>query len=221
MIAKYAKVSILVSLFTLLIFGTAFATYVDFRALSPSHTNNILPSPYVTLIPGGGTITIEAFSLPNFDLENLWWDNTDGFGISSSAGYEKDEIELMEAMRISFSSPVHVSHFDLTDLFYEGSEPYEEIGLWASPGLGINIFSQDDHTELLGSSSNGEFRLNIGYTIDEIWFSAPAKFIEGQNHEFSIAGVEVTSVPEPSTLILLGCGLIAFAGLGRNRLKRK
>ena len=216
--AKYKKVSILVSLFTFFIFGTAFATYVDFRALSPSHTNNILPSPYVTLIPGGGTITIEAFSLPNFDLKNLWWDNTDGFGISSSAGYEKDEIELMEAMRISFSSPVHVSHFDLTDLFIEGppQSPYAEIGVWYSPGLGFNLFSQYDPLV-----SNGEFQLDIGHDIDEIWFSAPAKFIEGQNHEFSIAGVEVTSVPEPSTLILLGCGLIAFAGLGRNRLKRK
>ena len=215
---KIKKISVLVGLISLFLYGTAFATYVDFTALSPPHVNNVLTSPYATPIPGGGSITIAAFSISSSGLnnENLWWDSTDGFGISSSAGYEKDEIELLEIMRISFSSPVNVSYFDLTDLFIEGNDPYAEIGVWYSPGLGLNFFSQYDSTV-----SNGEFQLDIDQDISEIWFSAPAEYIPGQDHEFSIAGVEVTSVPEPSTLILLGCGLIVFAGLGRNRLKKK
>jgi hypothetical protein len=69
--AKHAKVSILVSLISLFLFGTAFATYIDFTALSPERTNNILTSPYVTSIPGGGTITIAAFSLLDSGPENL------------------------------------------------------------------------------------------------------------------------------------------------------
>ena len=217
---KSKKISVLVVMISLLLYGTAFATYIDFTALSPPHSNNILTSPYVTPIPGGGLITIAAFSisLSGLNDEDLWWDSTDGFGISSSAGYEKDEIELREVMKISFASPVFVSYFDLTDLFYEGSPQYEEIGAWYSPGLGLNLFGQWDHNIKPTPASNGEFQLDIGYTISEIWFSAPAKIIPGQDHEFSIAGV---AVPEPSTLILLGCGLIVFAGLGRNRLKKK
>ena len=44
---------------------------------------------------------------------------------------------------------------------------------------------------------------------------APGKMILGENHEFSVAGVDVNPVPEPATMILLGSGLIGLAGIRR------
>ncbi len=206
MMAKYAKVSMLVSLVTLFLFGTAFATYIDFRVPGPDPDNDHRVASGYLINQGGVTLTIASAG-----PEDLWWDDKDGFGIWGDE-YENDEIEDEEIMIISFSSTVYVSYFDLTDLFIEGTDPYAEEGSWFSPGLGSTSFSQNDSTV-----TNGEYKLDINAYIDEIWFSAPGK-INGEDHEFSIAGV---AVPEPPTLILLGCGLIVFAGLGRNRLKRK
>ena len=111
--AKYKKVSILVSLFTLFLFGTAFATYIDFTVPGPDPDNdNRVASGYL-INQGGVTVTIESAG-----NEVLWWDSTDGFGIWG-AGYEKDEIDSSEIMKVTFSSTVYVSYFYITDLFYE------------------------------------------------------------------------------------------------------
>ena len=202
------------ALILLSLFGTAFATYIDFTALSPSPPN-IQPSPYIAPMPGG-TITISAFNLLTFEAEKLWWDSTDGFGVYGS-GYENDEIEFPEVMSISFSSPVYVSYFNLTDLFIEGISNVKETGLYmidGNPGS-LQPFSQNDP-----NVSNGEYMLLIDQTISEIWFSAFGKIFNNQNHEFSVAGVEVAPVSEPSTMILLGCVLIVFGSFRRNKFKK-
>ena len=62
-----------------------------------------------------------------------------------------------------------------------------------NPGS-LQPFSQNDP-----NVSNGEYMLLIDQTISEIWFSAFGKIISNQNHEFSVAGVEVAPVSEPST----------------------
>jgi hypothetical protein len=43
--------------------------------------------------------------------------------------YTNFEVEDPERLKISFSSPIYVQYFDLTDLYYEDS--YEEMGSWS------------------------------------------------------------------------------------------
>ena len=215
MIIKFKKISLLVGLISLFLYGTAFATYIDFRFPDPDPDNDNRVASGYSKSQDGVTVTIEAVG-----NEDLWWDGTDGFGIWGS-GYEKDEIDSSEIMKVTFSSTVNVSYFDITDLFYENG--YQEIGWYDFDGEFITdkmMFMQTDLSKTPSPASNGEFMLFINDSIQEIWFAAPGR-VNGQNHEFSLAGVEIRSVPEPSTLALLGCALIVFAGLGRNRLKKK
>ena len=212
---KIKKISVLVGLISLFLCGTAFATYIDFRFPDPDLDNDNRVGSGYSKSQDGVTVTIETVG-----DEDLWWDSTDGFGIWG-AGYEKDEIDSSEIMKVSFSSTVYVSYFDLTDLFYENN--YKEIGWYDFDGEFVTdkmMFMQTNLTKTPSPASNGEYMLYINDSINEIWFAAPGR-VNGQNHEFSMAGVEVRSVPEPATLILLGCGLIVFVGFGRNRFKKK
>lgn len=210
----------LVVILSFFFLSPALATYVDFRAFSPdTDGNNMVDSPYTDTLFGTVTVTFQNASTGG---DQLWWDNEDGFGIYNP-GYEIDEIEFPEMMRISFSSAVYVDYFDLTDLFYEGSPgyEYEEIGWYTFDGDFISskfVFSQTDHSILPSPASNGEYRLDINQLISEIWFSSPGNEICRQNHEFSVAGVEVSPVPEPGTMLLLGSGLIGLVGVGRKKL---
>jgi hypothetical protein len=214
---KNLKISMLVFMLSFFLLSPALAIYVDFTNFALS--GNIVGSPYTDNLSGSITITFE-----NVSGNYLWWDNKDGFGIYDP-GYENDEIESPEKMRISFSTAVYVDYFDLTDLFYEGSPgyEYEEIGWYNFNGefdTSKIVFSQTDHLKKPWPTSNGEYRLDINQIISEIWFSSPGIENCFKNHEFSVAGVEVSPIPEPATMLLLGSGLIGLAGIGRRKFNK-
>ena len=205
------RISLLGIMILLFMSSTAFATHIDFTEFDVPNANHNVGPNYSTTV-NDLTITFTAAG-----DENLYWDDTDGFGVWGS-GYEWDEIEEPEALIIEFDTPVYVTYFDITDLFLEGGSyqgGYYEIGWYNSDGNpdSYTQFQQTDPTMILGET-NGVYILTIDAYVDTIWFSAPGQ-IDGQNHEFSVAGVEVNPVPEPATILLLGSGLIGLVGLRR------
>ena len=160
-----------------------------------------------------GGLGLQFDPLPTPDAR-LYWDSTDGFGVRHA--YEADEIEADEILNLIFTSgSVYLDAVFITDLFYEGSPRYEETGSYQLNGSGPWVqFAQTDHNILPSPITNGEFELVLNASnVTSIAFRAPG-IVNGQGHEFSVAGIEVY-VPEPSTLALLGSGLVVGAMVRR------
>ena len=165
----------------------------------------------VPVNPPDITITFQA--QPN--QATMFWDDVDGIGIEYD--YEDDEIEGdYERLTVAFSETVVLSEVYITDLFNEWG--YLETGWYKLDGSQTPVWFSASADQEIGLT-NGELTLNIGQSVDSITFGAPG-LICSENHDFSVAGVNVTPVPEPATLLLLGSGLLG-AGLFRRRISKR
>ncbi len=140
----------------------------------------------------------------------LWHDGIDGIGIIDN--YENDEIEGDEVLQVSFSSDVMLDFIYLADFFYEcRSNCYSETGSYSLNGTDWNPITAPDYYV-----SNGEMSIAVGQVVSSIWFMADG--IKGtEDHEYALQKLEISAVPEPSTLLLLATGLAGLFAFGRKR----
>ncbi len=209
-------------LFTIVLFlgmTPAFAGYIDFTA-APFDGSTIDYEPYFKISVDNVDLTFTPYPKNPLDPDDpdnalLYWDSTDGFGVRH--GYEKDEIEGEEILTISFGGGVDLNQVMITDLFNEWG--YLETGYyWLNGDTSTKKQFWADPNQTIGSIYNGELTLNIdAYDVDSISFAAPGKKIRDENHEFSVGGINISKVPEPSTLLLLSTGLLVGAAF-RKRL---
>ena len=160
------------------------------------------------------SITEDGFGLL-FSAEpsgaKLWWDSADGFGVQGPFGYEPDEIETGEILRLDFVNPkpVMLKSIHITDLFSEFG--YLEIGrIQVDTGEPIII----QGIELFGSS-NGELMVDVNLPASFIRFTAPGLAFGGENHEFSVGGINIAKVPLPPAMLLLGSGVLGIIAVRR------
>jgi hypothetical protein len=143
----------------------------------------------------------------------LYWDSTDGIGVRWS--YETDEIEDVERLTLSFSSPIFIQEIMLTDLFNEHG--YLETGWYELDG-GAPIGFSADPGQLL-SITNGIKLISLDQQVSSIRFGAPGMVGPAEGHEFSIGRVKFAAapVPEPASGILLGAGGLLIGWAVRRR----
>ncbi len=215
---------------------------------------------------GGATVdlTFDALSLSGgLTLSRfLYWDAddgnglgyADGFGIArdlatnplpSNDSYSQDEIEGDEILRLSFSNPLNLLGFNVTDFFEE-----REGGDFGAPLADCNTADPNNSTCYVEGGSYsinggmnwvpffaafGQFRTNSNgvqdvdvnaLNVSSILFRAPGRSGTIADEDFrledySLAGIRVessTTVPDqPSTLMLMGSGLLAIIGAIRRR----
>ena len=189
----------------------AIADTIDFRgdAFRPAFGHGFFETTVTTTF---GDLDLEFVAGPAG--ATLWWDRLDGFGVTSSVGYESDEIEGPEFLNLFFSEDIILQAIHLTDLFNESG--YLEIGMYEVDGGG-NVTVNADVVQIIGDT-NGDLWVPVGMTANYIKFTAPG-YYEGGAHEYSVAGVEVAAVPIPGTVLLFASGLLGLLGL-RKKVKK-
>lgn len=189
--------------------GSIYGGVGSFSVLSSGITVSFLA------LPAGATFTYNVGSGGN-----------DGLGIQSS--YEFDEIEQPELLKISFSAPVVLKDFVVTDLFRESRSGnwYNERGSYSiNDGPAVQFAAPD--TNLPFPTTNGVLAVDLNVSnVNWVVLTAPGRVNMGsytQDHEFSLAQVSfgVTPIPEPETyaMLLAGLGLLGFEARRRRRQK--
>ena len=159
-----------------------------------------------------GDITLQSHPFNS----TLWHDPIDGIGVIYS--YENDEIEDNELLQVSFASLILLDVIHLADFFYECRQTcYSETGSYSLDG-GVTWISISAPNP---SFPNGEMSIAIGQLTDSIWFMAPGQ-IGLEDHEYALQALTYTDlppqqVPEPTTLILYGIGIVAICPWLRRR----
>ena len=200
------KSTSLAVILVLLLAGTAAAAPIDFRN-----------APFSGATGADGKTTFSALGVTltaGPSGTRLYQDTTDGIGVRY--GYETDEIEGRDRLRISFTTPTYISSVLLTDFFNEG---YLERGSYQLNGTGSWIGFSADPSQTPGST-NGSLKLLLDPSIlvNSIMFRAPGYLPNlNQRHEFSVAAIEVNAVPIPAAAWLLGSGLVGLVALRRRK----
>lgn len=187
----------------------AHATSVDFRDLSFAGAKGQASYQFNA---GGVQITLST----NLQDAVLWWDKKDGFGVTSPSSYEADEIEGPEKLFVSFSKPVTLAQFSVSDLFYEHG--YYEMGFY-------DVEDQGNKQGFLATKGavNGERSVDVNQQLSLISFSSLGR-VEWQHHEFSLRGLNfdyldepISAVPVPAAAWLFASGFAGLVSFSRQR----
>lgn len=132
-----------------------------------------------------------------------------GLGINSDDDNSPNEVEQYESIRLNFASA-----FNLTS-FVVGRLGTTEIGYYRLNGSGA-------WTQFGGAGSNGFTTINLTTTVTSIQFGYPWTYDGGS--EFYLKSItgdfgsqSPSAVPEPTSMVLLGTGLLGLAARARRK----
>lgn len=214
---------------------------------------------FAKLLPGLPGLTFESLDQDLAPQGHLYWDADDGNGFADGFGvrdfpgrltttgypapgqtYSQDEVDGSERLRLTFSYPIQLLSFDVTDLFYENEESQTGLPWCLLPGqpgcyLERGAYSIDGGLTWIGfqasptqirDMTNGILTVPVNQVATSLILRASGAItVEDlaypQLNDYSLSGVqfeEPAPVPEPSSLLLLGS---ALGGYALRRLSRR
>ncbi len=195
----------------------AHAAYIDFRnpiwnpgtgAFSISKSVDGIGTIKITAGPGAHTLTWEAGSGNAYD----------GFGVRNPSGKDNKEIDFNQWILVEFlAGPVQLQNIYLTDLFNENG--YLEKGYYTLNGAATQYWFEADASQTPSTATNGNQTVAVNQSVSQFLLSAGKHTPASQgDYNFSLAALDVEAVPEPTTIGLMGLGLLGM-GLAARRKK--
>ena len=154
---------------------------------------------------------VSAFAIANgYDTESA----------SAAADLHRSgSIYAFEDLTLSISIDYYIDHHLITDAFDEDADIYSLVDFslshmtYDSNGVGTQDYYVSDWTEDAGSGTltfTADLISGLEYGLNTHLYSSVNVFSPE---------VAAAPVPEPSTMVLMGLGLVGLAGIGRKRLK--
>jgi hypothetical protein len=152
-----------------------------------------------------GNTTVTA----NPSNADLTWDNDYGFGVQTHND-ASDQIEEDEWLGVAFSTPFQLTSFSLTRLF-DNEDGYYKVngGSW----IQFSGAGSGNKTVSLGSAvwvTSLQFGFPTSYNGND------AFFVESLTGNFQTTPPPPT-VPEPTSMVLLGTGLVGLVARARRK----
>jgi len=156
----------------------------------------------------------------------LFQDSVDGIGV---LGGENDEIDALEVLQVNFlNGGLLLSGVWITDLFdaVDGSTPRGETGWYMYTEVGKAASTRFSFFGDVSDQANGEQLVNFGSNLllESIKFGVFENIPQAAvnlnfDSEFSVAGFDAADVPEPTSVLLLGLGLLGALACRRQQAK--
>jgi hypothetical protein len=196
-----------------LVAALAFVAFsaVQASAVTIDFTNNVWNPGFPADDKTVGSTTVE--SIPQIPIGALSWSNSDGFGVISLVDLDPT-IGTFEGIKVTFSQP-----FTLTS-FLLGNLNVINAGFFTIPEVGYYSLNGGAWQAVNGTAS-GNVTVNLAPTlVTSLVFGYDGISL----WDFSVKSVtgdfqttQPPSVPEPTSMVLLGSGLAALAARARRK----